>query len=114
MRCETPKFDRLTKSSARPTPNNLEAPSIVLREYLFEVLADRNGKHVTGVPQALYDFLLTGIGRRAHKTMKNDPAGPLAAFQDDARLDKRWREKSLASMRRTIDRRRTAWGAFAA
>jgi len=36
-------------------------------------------------------------------------------YQDPAlsaeRLDARWREMSLASMRETIEKRRTAWGA---
>jgi hypothetical protein len=92
----------------------LEASPIVLREYLFEMLADGHHKHVTGVLQALYRYLLSGTGRRAHKEMKNDPADILAAFQDDERLDPRWRERSLASMRRTIAERRTAWGALKA
>lgn len=89
----------------------LEASPIVLREYLFETLANGSHKHVTGVLQALYKYLITGTGRRAHKVMRNDPADILAAFQDDERLDARWREMSLASMRETIEKRRTAWGA---
>ena len=88
----------------------LEASPIVLREYLREVLANGGHKHVTGVLQALYKYLITGTGRRAHNEMKNDPATILAAFQDDERLDAKWRELSLASMLRTIDERRTAWG----
>lgn len=83
----------------------------MLREYLFETLANGSHKHVTGVLQALYKYLITGTGRRAHKVMRNDPADILAAFQDDERLDARWREMSLASMRETIEKRRTAWGA---
>lgn len=89
----------------------LEASAIVLREYLSEMLDNGKHKHVTGVLQALFNYLMCGTGRRAHKVMKNDPAEILAAFQDDERLDARWRKLSLASMRRTIEERRTAWRA---
>jgi hypothetical protein len=93
----------------------LDASPIVLREFLSDMLATGGHKHVTSVLQALYDYLLTDTnGRKAHKRMKNDPAAILDYFQDDARLDLRWREMSLASMRRTIAVRRTAWGAMRA
>lgn len=88
----------------------LEASPIVLREYLREMLDQGNHKHVTGVLRALNTYLLTHPnGRKAHKVMKNDPALILAAFQDDTRLDERWREMSLASMRQTLEKRRTSW-----
>lgn len=93
----------------------LEASPIVLRGYLSEVLNNGGHKHVTGVLQALYDYLLSDpVGRKAHKAMKNDPAAILDHFQNDERLDARWRELSLASMRRTLADRRTAWGAMIA
>jgi hypothetical protein len=93
----------------------LEASPIVLREYLLETLSDGGHKHVTGVLQALHDYLLTDpTGRKAHRQMRNDPAMVLAAFQEDERLDERWRHLSLAPMRQRITDRRTAWGAMKA
>lgn len=100
------ELGRRTELSLR----QLEASPIVLREYLSELLDCGEHKHVTGVLQALYDYLLSHQnGRKAHKTMKNDPALILTAFQNDERLDARWREMSLASMRQVVDDRRTAW-----
>lgn len=88
----------------------LEASPIVLREYLSEVLASDGHRHVTSVLQSLRDYLLADpVGRKAHKVMKHDPAMILAHFQDDDRLDPRWREKSLAAMREAITNRREAW-----
>ncbi|WP_341896752.1 hypothetical protein [Sphingobium sp. YR657] len=88
----------------------LEASPIVLREYLFEVLASGGHRHVTSVLQGLSDYLLSDpVGRKAHKEMKNDPAAIFARFQHDDRLDERWREKSLAAIRQKIADRREAW-----
>jgi hypothetical protein len=42
--------------------------------------------------------------------MRNDPSAILDTFQNDERLDERWREKSLHSMRASLARKRTAWG----
>lgn len=93
----------------------LEASPIILREYLSEMLSAGRHQHVTGVLQSLYDYLLTDPnGRQAHRNMQNDPVLVLDHFQDDERLDARWRELSLASMRRTVAERRTAWGAMKA
>lgn len=93
----------------------LEASPLVLRAYLSDVLGQSRHKHVTSVLQALYFYLITDpSGRQAHRRMRNDPAEVLAAFQDDARLDERWRELSLRSMRATVAERRTAWGAMKA
>lgn len=90
--------------------NQLEASPIVLREFLFEQLESGNGKHVTTVLQALYQYLKSDIvGRTAHKHMSNDPAGLFAAFQDDERLDERWREKSLLPMRTSLAKKRSSW-----
>ena len=91
----------------------LEASPIILREYLDDMLGAGQVKHVTGVLQALRDYLLSDPnGRKAHRVMANDPARILDHFQHDERIDARWRERSLASMRRTIASRRTAWGAL--
>ncbi|MEC3909432.1 hypothetical protein U5A82_02770 [Sphingobium sp. CR2-8] len=88
----------------------LEASPIVLREYLFEALAAGGHRHVTSVLQGLADYLLSDpVGRKAHKVMKNDPAAVFAHFQDDDRLDERWREKSLGAVRQKIAERREAW-----
>ncbi len=93
----------------------LEASPIVLREYLSEML-DRGGhKHVTGVLSSLATYLLMHpTGKTAHREMSNDPARILDRFQDDARLDARWRELTLKRMRKKIAGRRTAWGAVKA
>jgi len=92
----------------------LEASPIVLREYLSEMLDAGYLKHVTGVLQVLKDYLVSDPnGRKAHKVMANDPAAILESFQDDERLDERWRANSLASMRRTIATKRTAWARLA-
>lgn len=89
----------------------LEASPIVLREFLQEQLEKGKSKHVTGVLKALFDYLSSNmVGRKAHLVMKNDPAAILDVFQDDQRLDPRWREQSLASMRAKLAARRTAWG----
>lgn len=94
--------------------NQLNASPIVLREFLLEQLDNRQSKHVTGVLQVLYDYLSSDIvGRKAHKHMKNDPAKLLDAFQNDERLDERWREKSLLSMRKSLAHKRSAWRAMA-
>lgn len=93
----------------------LEASPIVLREYLSELLDAGQHKHVMGVLQVLHGYLLSDPnGRKAHKEMRNDPAAILDRFQDDERLDPRWREKSLAPMRAKIAERRTSWGAMKA
>lgn len=90
--------------------NQLEASPIVLREFLLEQLNNGSTKHVTGVLQALYDYLCSDIvGRKAHRVMKNDPARILDNFQDDERIDERWREKSLMAMRETVSRKRASW-----
>ena len=90
--------------------NQLNASPIVLREFLLEQLDNGQSKHVTGVLQALYDYLSSDIvGRKAHKHMRNDPSAVLDTFQNDERLDERWREKSLHSMRASLARKRTAW-----
>jgi hypothetical protein len=95
--------------------NQLEASPIVLREFLLEQLTNGSSKHVTGVLQALYSYLSTDlVGRKAHKHMSNDPGLVLDVFQDDKRLDERWREKSLRSMRESLRRKRTAWGSMTA
>lgn len=92
----------------------LEASPIVLREFLCEQLKTGHGKHVTGVLQSLYDYLSADmVGRKAHRHMRNDPASILDAFQDDKRLDERWREKSLRSMRMSLRRKRSALGVLA-
>jgi hypothetical protein len=71
----------------------LEASSIVLREYLAETFTAGGHRHVTSVLQALHDYLLTDpIGRKARKVMKNDPAAIFAYFQGDERLGERWRK----------------------
>lgn len=94
--------------------NQLEASPIVLREFLLEQLSNGHSKHVTGVLQALYDYLAKDIvGRKAHRHMRNDPASILDLFQDDDRLDERWREKSLRSMRESLRSKRTALGLMA-
>lgn len=104
------ELDRKTDLATR----QMEASPIVLREYLSERLASGAQKHVTGVLQALYDYLTTDInGRKAHRYMRNDPADILKHFQDDQRLDERWREMSLRSMRDTLSKRRSAWRAMA-
>ncbi|WDF73617.1 hypothetical protein [Novosphingobium sp. KACC 22771] len=92
----------------------LEASPIVLREYLSEMLDGGHLKHVIGVLQALKDYLVSDPnGRKAHKVMANDPAAILDNFQNDERLDERWRANSLASMRQTIATKRTAWARLA-
>ena len=94
--------------------NQLNASPIVLREFLFEQLDNGQSKHVTGVLQALYIYLSSDIvGRKAHKHMRNDPSAVLDTFQNDGRLDQRWREKSLRSMRASLARKRTAWDMMA-
>ncbi|MAO03334.1 MAG: hypothetical protein CL804_02210 [Citromicrobium sp.] len=94
--------------------NQLNASPIVLREFLFEQLDSGQSRHVTGVLQALYDYLSSDIvGRKAHKHMRNDPSAVLDTFQNDERLDERWREKSLRSMRASLKSKRTAWGMMA-
>tara|TARA_R100000365_G_C2737604_1_gene66680 strand:+ start:1162 stop:1335 length:174 start_codon:yes stop_codon:yes gene_type:complete len=45
--------------------------------------------------------------------MRNDPSAVLDTFQNDERLDERWREKSLRSMRASLKSKRTAWGMMA-
>ena len=88
----------------------MEASPIVLREYLSERLNTGGQKHVIGVLQVLFHYLKSDInGRKAHKHMNNDPADVLTAFQDDPRLDERWRDKSLRSMRDTLTTKRQAW-----
>ena len=89
--------------------NQLEASPIVLRAYLDELLGEGKHKHVTGVLQSLHDYLKRDVtGRKAHLHMANDPAAILDAFRDDERLDRRWREKTLASMVRAIQSKRAA------
>ena len=79
----------------------LEALPIVLREYLSEALDDGGHRHVTGVLQALHGYLLSDpTGRKAHKAMENDPAAILDHFQDDERLDARWRQLSRCCISR--------------
>jgi hypothetical protein len=87
-----------------------EASPIVLREYLFEVLANGGHRHVTSVLQGLSEYLLSDpVGRKAHNEMKNDPAAIFHQLENDERLDERWREKMLMAIRERIAVRREAW-----
>ncbi|WP_156404695.1 hypothetical protein [Sphingomonas sp. Root241] len=89
----------------------LEAAPIVLREYISEMLDAGRASNATGTLQALFEYLRSDItGRKAHTVMKNDPAGILDVFADDVRIDDRYRIHNLATMRRNIAERRTAWG----
>src|SRR3546814_20051064 len=61
--------------------------------------------------EGLFNYLRADVaGKQAHKVMTNDPARILDHVADDARIDGRDRENNLASMRRTLATRRSAWG----
>lgn len=93
----------------------LEAAPIVLREYISEMLDAGRERDATNALQALFDYLRSDLtGRKAHTAMKNDPAAIFERFAEDPRLEQRYREYNLATMRRQIAERRTAWGKFKA
>src|SRR3546814_9786777 len=65
----------------------------------------------TATIQALFKYLRSDQnGRRAHTIMTNDPAKIFDWFADDERIDHRYRQNNLATMRRKIIERRTARG----
>lgn len=89
----------------------LEAAPIVLREYVAEMLDLGLHREATSTLEGLFKYLRSDVaGKQAHKVMTNDPARILDRFADDARIDGRYRENNLASMRRTLATRRSAWG----
>jgi hypothetical protein len=93
----------------------LEAAPFVVAEYVEEMLAAGRQADATGTLQALFTYLRSDRnGRRAHIVMTNDPAAIFDRFADDDRLDLRYRQNNLATMRRQIAARRTAWGRFTA
>lgn len=103
------------KRSDDVAKRQLEAAPIILREYISEMLDAGRERDATNTLQALFDYLRSDlIGRKAHTAMKNDPAAIIDQFADDARIERRYRENNLATMRRTIAERRTAWGKFKA
>ncbi|QDP20371.1 hypothetical protein [Sphingomonas xanthus] len=93
----------------------LEASSIVLREYISETLDDGEHRDATQILETLFEYLRSDVsGRRAHLIMNNDPALVLEHFADDSRIDERYRANTLANMRRQLAKRRTAWATMAA
>lgn len=93
----------------------LEAAPIVLREYISQALNEPDSKEghkeATSTLRLLFDYLRSDeAGRRAHLMMRNDPAAILTYFVDDARLDERYRSRTLASLIQQLADRRTAWG----
>lgn len=93
----------------------LEAAPLVLREYINEMLASNRHSDATNTLQALFQYLRSDPnGRKAHTVMENDPAAIFNWFADDERINQRYREYNVATMRRQIANRRTAWGRFKA
>lgn len=93
----------------------LEAAPIVLREYVNEMLDAGRERDAIGTLQALFHYLRSDpTGRKAHTIMNNDPAAIFDWFAEDPRIEWRYREHNLATMRRKIAERRTAWGKFKA
>lgn len=89
----------------------LEASPIVLREYISEMLAVGDHREATDTLERIFEYLRSDVvGKGAHRIMKNDPAAILDHFAEDERIHARYREKSLANMRRQLAERRTAWG----
>lgn len=89
----------------------LEASPIVLREYISEMLAAGDHREATDTLEQIFAYLRSDVvGKGAYRIMKNDPADILDYFAEDERIDARYREKSLANMRRQIAERRSAWG----
>jgi len=88
----------------------LEAAPIVLREYINEQLEADRETNATQTLQALFHYLKSDLnGRKAHTIMKNDPAAIFDRFATDERIDARFREHNLATMRREIAERREAF-----
>src|SRR3546814_1582695 len=78
---------------------------------IYEMLESDRETDATATIQALFKYLRSDQnGRRAHTIMTNDPAKIFDWFADDERIDHRYRQNNLATMRRKIIERRTAWG----
>jgi hypothetical protein len=68
-------------------------------------------REVTDTLEQIFEYLRSHvIGKSAHRNMKNDPASILDHFATDERIDGRYRDNTLANMRRQLADRRTAWG----
>lgn len=81
----------------------LDAASIVLREYVNEALGsggdDSRARVATSVLKGLHRYLSSDlVGIRVHRASSNNPLDVLRAFADDARLDERYRRNQLAGM----------------
>jgi hypothetical protein len=89
----------------------LEASPIVLREYISEMLTAGDHGEATDTLEKLFEYLRSDIvGKGAYRIMKNDPASILDHFANDARIDDRYLDNTLANMRRQLAERRSAWG----
>lgn len=101
------ELDRKDGTSQR----QLAAAPIVLREYINEALSDGEEREAIDIFQALFRYLQTDInGRKAHHILPSDPVDIFRHFSGDDRLDVRWREKSLVSMIRQLEEKRTILG----
>ena len=88
-----------------------EAASIVLREYIADVLYEGDHREATRTLQELFHFLSRDIvGRKAHRIVERDPLTVMQAFVDDPRIDARYREKILGPAIAKIERKRTILG----
>lgn len=99
------------KRDSELSKRQLEASPIIVREFISEMLSVGHGKEATRCLSQIFEYLRSDIdGKRAHKIMTNDPAAILDHFQDDERIDERYRAKTLHNMREQLRSRRTAWG----
>lgn len=95
------------KRGAGIARRQLEASSIVLREFISEMLAEGAHREATDTLGQVFEYLRSDpVGRIVHRAMTNDPAAILDHFAQDDRIDLRYRENTLANMRREITDRR--------
>lgn len=86
----------------------LEAAPIVLREYVSEMLDTGQRREATTTLGCLFQYLRSDVvGKQAYRIMTNDPAKVLDHFADDPRIDVRYREHNLATMRDRLAALRT-------
>ena len=81
----------------------LEAAPIVVREYIDETLNEGEHREATATLERLYDYLLSDIvGKQSGMIMRNNPVAIFDTFLDDVRIDERYRNNTLANMRRKL------------
>jgi hypothetical protein len=88
-----------------------EAAPIIVREYIDEALRDGDHREATRTLQDLFHFLKRDLtGRKAYRLVNRDPLEIMRVFENDSRIDSRFREKLLKPAIQQIEAKRSILG----